>query len=572
MEHILRVNMSTLTIEKQDVPEEYKLLGGRGLTSRIVFDEVEPTCDPLGPKNKVILAPGLLAGTIAPSSGRLSIGAKSPLTGGIKESNAGGTVAQKLARLGVKAVIIEGVPENKGTHILLIDEAGCKIIQDQAYKGLGNYETAAKLQEIYGKDAGILSIGPAGEYGYSISGIACTNIEGMPSRHAARGGLGSVLGSKGVKAVVVKPSKSKAIQYNQLKTFKEISSDWAKEIIPSKKVMTELGTASLVSVVNKLGFLPTRNFSQGSFEEAENMSGQKLAEIVKQRGGKTGHPCHPGCVIRCSNIFNDENGEYLTSGLEYETLVLTGSNLGISDLDAIAWIDRFCDDFGIDTMSTGATLGVAAEAGLATFGDIDSFKNLLNEMKERTTLGRVLGQGSVVTGRVFGVKRVPAVKGQSMSAYDPRGLKGTGVTYLTCPMGADHTAANIMPGRVGFRPETKDGAPHDSDDMIQVQISRDVQIIVAVFDVTGLCFFVGTTTENIDLMARLINARYGTNLSMDDLLDIALNAIKTEVEFNKRAGITKAQNRLPEFMQTEPLQPKGYTFNIPQEEIDSIWD
>lgn len=573
MNKMLRINMTTLKCESTVIADKYRLLGGRGLTSRIIADEVEPCCEALGPQNIIVIAPGLLGGTNAPCSGRLSIGAKSPLTGGIKESNVGGKFAQIEAQLGIKAIIIEGACENNDSYILYIDDEGCKLINADEYKGIGNYETTARLIQEFGSETGILSVGPAGEHGYSIATIASTNMEGLPSRHAARGGMGSVMSSKGIKAVVIKGGdKTKNNRFENYDSFRNVAREWSKEIIPAKKTLTQIGTANLVSVVNELGLLPTRNFSAGCFESAEEISGEKLAELIKQRGGKSGHPCHPGCVIRCSNVFNNEDGQYVTSALEYETIVLNGSNLGLSSLDDIAEIDRFCDDFGIDTMDTGVTLGVAAEAGLAKFGDYDSFKKLLYQMKEKTTLGRVLGQGAKVTGRVFGVQRVPEVKGQGLSAYDPRGLKGTAVSYMTTPMGADHTAGNVLPGRGGFRPETQKGVPFDSDDAMQVQVSRDIQIMTTVCDLAGLCFFVGTTMDNMKIITQLVNFRYDTSLKAEELLDIALNTIKTEAEFNKKAGFTDANNRLPEFFMRETLEPKGYSFNVPQEEINNIWD
>lgn len=572
MKYILRIDMSTRSAERQSVPDSYKLLGGRGLTSAMISDEVDPTCDPLGERNKVVLAPGLLGGTTAPCSGRLSVGAKSPLTGGIKESNAGGTFAQKIARLGIKAISIENRPEADGTYILAIDEDGCKFIEDKSYKFLGNYRTVEKLRESYGDDISVLSIGPAGEYGYSIASVACTDLEGAPTRHAARGGIGSVLGSKGVKAIVVKTNNLRPLVPVQPDVFREVSTGWAKNLVDTRKILTTLGTASLVNTINMLGMLPTDNYQKGEFEGADNINGEKLAELIKQRGGKIGHPCHRGCVIRCSNIYNNEEGEYVTSGLEYETIALNGSNLGISDLDFIAGVSRFCDDFGIDTMDTGITLGVAAEAGIAAFGNPDSFMSLLDEMNNRTVLGKVLGQGAEVAGRVFGVRRVPVIKGQGLSAYDPRGLKGTGVTYMTSPMGADHTAGNVLPGRGGFRTETRGGAPHDSDDRLQVQVSRDIQIMAAVCDIAGLCIFVGTTEGNMDVIAQLISARYGVCIKAEDLLATALNTIKTEIRFNEKAGISETHNLLPEFMTKEPLAPRSYVFNIPVEDINAIWD
>ncbi|MDI3535141.1 MAG: aldehyde:ferredoxin oxidoreductase, partial [Thermosediminibacterales bacterium] len=436
MMKILRINMNNLAIAEEEAKGEYKNLGGRALTSRIIKDEVEPTCHPLGEHNKIIIAPGLLTGTTAPCSGRLSIGGKSPLTGTIKESNAGGTASQKIAKLGYKAIIIEGKARQDGLYIIKINTSGAEIIRADELKGMGTYQTAQTLRDKYGDSYSVICIGPAGEEKLSAASIAVTNIEGETSRHAARGGLGAVLGSKRIKAIIIDNEKQDKISYADEKGFKSQAAAFAKSLVETKQVLTKYGTANLVGPINALKGLPTRNFSVGEFEGASKISGEVLRERITERNGKTGHPCHPGCVIRCSNIYNDEKGNYITSGFEYETIILTGSNCGIDDLDVIAKIDRFCDDFGLDTMDTGAAIGVLMESGLLEFGDTEGVFNLLKEIKQLTPLGRIIGSGAEITGKVFGVTRVPTVKGQAISAYDPRAFKGTGVTYATSPMGA----------------------------------------------------------------------------------------------------------------------------------------
>jgi aldehyde:ferredoxin oxidoreductase len=318
-----------------------------------------------------------------------------------------------------------------------------------------------------------------------------------------------------------------------------------------------------VDPISAVGGLPTRNFSAGNFEGAEKINGRTLAETINARGGKVGHGCSPGCVIRCSNIYHDSEGNYVVSALEYETIVLMGSNLGIDSLDIIAGLNRKCNDYGLDTMEVGVAIGVAMEAGIAEFGDGKAALNLVDEIGRETVLGRMLGQGAAVTGRVLGVTRVPSVKGQAMSAYDPRALKGTGVTYATSPMGADHTAGNCLPGRGGVDPNLPEG---------QIKVSRDLQIMSTVVDAMGLCLFVGPLPDSMEVIAQLLARATGKTVSVEDVLEIGKRILKCELEFNRQAGFTKAHDRLPEFFKVEKLKPKDLVFDISDTEIDEVFN
>lgn len=567
---LVRMNLVDMSVKCEYVPDTLRFCGGRQLTSRIVSEEVPATCDPLGPKNKVVIAPGLLSHPFIPCSGRASVGAKSPLTGGIKESNVGGTASHSLVRLGIKGLVLEGGRPTGGPFIIRITPDTVSVLDASDMAGLTNYDLVKSLRDEFGPQVTVMSVGPAGERLLSIATMAVTDTHGYPSRHAGRGGLGAVLGSKGIKAIVLEPPRRSAGSADNLVGSKElrlVAKDWAVSISKAKKTLTTYGTANLVNTINLLGGLPTRNFSSGRFEEADAISGEALSRLIAERGGRSGHPCHPGCAIRCSNVYVDGNGKYLTSALEYETLALIGANCGISDLDAIAMADRRCDELGIDTMETGDTIAVAMEAGLAQFGDADAMLNLIEEVAKGTVLGRLLGQGATVAGKVLGITRIPAVKGQGMSAYDPRVFKGTGVTYATSPMGADHTAGNCLPGRGGLTPENRGGLDCDKPEG-QWHLSRDVQILTTVCDVLGLCFFVGTTSQNLETMALLLSHISGRDWNVDDLLEAGRDTLKVETDFNYHAGVGPWQNQLPDFFRTEALPPTGLVFDVPQEEMD----
>ena len=564
---ILRVDMDRLQVKWEPVGPEHEHLGGRALIAGILLAEVPPQCDPLGPKNKLIFAPGLLGGTSLSSSDRLSVGGKSPLTKGVKEANCGGSGGSDLARLDIKAVIVEGQPEAGKLYQLVLSGTKAELLPADDWRGLGTYATATKAREQWGTVCTVISIGQAGEFLMGAAGVACTGLGEQDCRVAARGGLGALMGSKGLKAIVVDASSTKPVPLADPELFRASARRFATELIESPKTgrkgaMHTYGTSAIVAAVNEMGAFPTRNFSEGSFEEAENLTGQRLREITLERGGKMGTACMAGCVIACCNVFVDEGGQPIVSTLQYETIGLLGSNLGLGSLDEIARLNRLCNDYGLDSIEAGAALGIAAEAGLARFGDEASFAALLDEIAAGSVLGRVLGQGAVVAGRVLGVSRVPAAKGQAMPAYDPRALKGNGVTYGTSPMGADHTAGNAFGARNEVDPLGTEG---------QRELSLNLQLGAAMLDATGLCLFARPPVfGDPQLMVDLLNGRYGWDWSVADLEEMQKAVLKTELAFNEMAGHTAADARMPEYMTREPLPPHNTVFDVPDSEMDAV--
>jgi aldehyde:ferredoxin oxidoreductase len=565
MEKIVRINMTHKSFTLKPVEEKYTLFGGRGLIAKILSEEVDPKCDPLGPENKLIFCPGLLGGTTAPCSGRLSVGGKSPLTGTIKEANAGGTFAQKLVSLGVKALVICGQPAADEWSLVFLSEDSVELLPADKYLGMNNYELTDALRKDFGDKISIASIGCAGERGYKNSTLQITDLEGHPSRAAARGGLGSVMGSKKIKAIIIKESGKCAATYLDKEKFIEKSRLYSKEVIKhpfTGQGLPALGTAMLVNPMNGMGILPTNNFSSGLFEFAEDISGERIAELQSKRGGLMKHSCHKGCIVQCSQIYNDANGKYLTSGFEYETIGLIGANCAIRDIDVIAQIDRMCDDLGIDTMDTGCTIAVCMEAGKIPWGDGAGAIMLVQEMKDGTDFGRLMGNGTETTGKALGVKRIPTVKGQAMAAYDPRGLKGTGITYATSTMGADHTAGNTI--SVPGNPADKVG---------KVEASRNCQVGFTLLDNLGLCIFVGVVFENpdnIQLMADMVAAKYGGEWDINKLMGLAVQTLSMEKQFNRDAGFTAKDDRLPDFFYTDALPNSGAIFDLEDEELAQV--
>jgi len=573
---LLRVCMKHRSVGFVDIPEKYRLLGGRALTSSIICDEVDPKCHPLGPNNKLVFAPGLVTGTVAPSSGRLSVGGKSPLTGTIKESNAGGIPAQMLARLGIKAIIVEDQPDDDEMYILKIDASGAELLPAGDLAGKGMYEFNSLVRDRYGKGTGIIAIGPAGEMKLLNAGISCNDMENGPGRYAGRGGLGAVMGSKGLKAIIVIEDEKRRVPIANKELFdkgrKKLTDALTSHDVTSN-ALTNYGTAVLINIMNEAGGLPTRNFSAGRFEGAAKISGEAINETTGKRGGvgKTGHPCHPGCVIRCSNVWAKPDGSYHVAPIEYESDWALGANCGIDDLDVIAELNYICNDTGLDTIEAGCTLAVAMEAGLAEFGDGQKAIELLREVGKGTPLGRILGNGTEFTAKAFGVTRCPTVKGQSMPAYEPRAVKGIGVTYATTTMGADHTAGYTIAPEI-----LKVGGDVDPATTEKAELARAFQATTVFIDTAGYCLFIAFAIldipEGFEGMVETVNGVLGTNWTTDDVTRLGLEWLKREREFNEAAGFTKADDRLPEFMRYEELPPHNTVWDVPDEILDAVHD
>ncbi len=568
MKTIIRVNTRARTISSEAATREQERWGGRSFIANLLNREVPPTCEPTGRHNKLIIAMGLLADTNVTTVGQTSIGGKSPLTGGVKESNTGGFFGKRLARLGIKAVVIEDVPAESFCSVLTIRANGAELVEVPELRGKLVGEAIPIIRARFGRNIGILCIGPAGEMMMYGAGIACMDDADVQMRYAGRGGLGALLGSKGIKAVVVDDTGTDyRPEYFDAALLKQAQ----KEIVdllmadPKTENRHHFGTPAILALANEVGLLPTRNFSTGQFEMIDRIKGEFVAEFIARRGGegRSGTSCVPGCVIQCSNVIPNASGKKIVASLQYENIVLLGSNCGIGDLDDIAELNDLCNQVGVDAIETGAAIGVAMEAGLLKFGDAAAAKDLIRQIGQGTHLGRIIGHGAELTGRIFGVRRIPALKGQAMPAYDPRALKGIGVTYATSPMGADHTAGNAFETLKTVNPLGTER---------QVETSRRLQIRAAILDTLGVCLFIRPAfVKNPQLLPTLLKARYGWDLTVEDVNRLGIEVLETEQAFNQRAGRSEEFCRFPEFMTEEPLPPNNTVFDIPHEQMAGIW-
>jgi aldehyde:ferredoxin oxidoreductase len=591
--HIVRVNMNDLSIKKEEVPDKYKSLGGRSLTSTIVYDEVTPTCEPLGPFNKFIVAPGIVTGSNAPSSGRLSVGAKSPLTHGIKESNAGGITPQKLARLGIKALIIEGLPKTDKWYNLVLTKDKYELVEGTEFANMGNYELIKKMWEKYPNQPGIIGCGIAGQKLMRSAGVFGNNIENTdPGRYAGRGGLGAVLGTKRIVAII---TDDHGCEFTQ-PVNKELYDTGRKKLVaalmehaitgPVQKdgkpygALSNFGTNVLHNILNEAGALPVRNWTKGQWDGAAKISGEATHEYIDAQKAldpksqaQYSHPCHKGCVMQCSNVVtypegHAKAGEVAVSCLEYESVWALGSNCEISDYWDVVELNRICNDLGLDTIEAGNTLGVAMEAGIIKFGDGPAAIELLKKVASNDPVGHLLGLGALGLGQAYGVTRVAHTKGQSLPAYDPRPIKGMGVVYAVGTMGGDHTQGyTIAPEilQVGGKPDPRDINKSD--------LSRAFLSTTAFLDSTGYCLFTAFAILDIpsglEGMVESVKGYLGVNEF--DLTKYGMDVLRKEREFNKKAGFTKVDDRLPEWMTKEPLPPHNVVFDVPDEELDKVF-
>jgi aldehyde:ferredoxin oxidoreductase len=523
------------------------LLGGRSLSARILLEECDPTCDPLGPDNVFVLAPGVLSGTAAPTSGRMSVGGKSPLTGGIKEANAGGNPAQDMMKLGYRVIVVKGQPaDSEQRWALDVTADGVSLKQVPECKGVWNYALIEQLSQSYSTNASFVSIGPAGERMMAGASVACTDgdKERRPARHAARGGLGAVMGSKGLKYVAVDAGKARARQGANKKEFTRLCKGNSKTYLDGPQPMKH-GTSPSVDMANMMYTFPYKNRIEGQSPDAPTLTGTGILASFEERGGGM-HNCMTGCIVSCSNIVHDPDGNYKTSALEFETLTLLGANCAVDTWDKVAELDRLCDEIGLDTIETGAALGVLMDSGGMEWGDSEAMKALIAEVAEGTERGVMIGNGADSVGRATGHPRVPTVRGQAIPAWDPRPLKATGVSYCTSAMGADHTAGLVVnPG----------AAPEEMP-----KLSQASQLTNAAVDSSGFCMFLMLPVEAIRVF---YGAFFGEEISREQFLDMTWQCLADEWEFNRLAGWEDGDGVMPDCMKTDGVGPTKMVYDVP---------
>ena len=563
---VLRINTRTAENHYEPFKEECKVYGQRGLIDKFIEAELDPKCDPLGPDNKLFIVTGVFAGTGVPSSGRISGGAKSPLTGTIKESTSGGMIGPYMTSQEIKGIILEDQPAADAPwQVIKIDPDGkVDFLPADEYMGKNTYEVSHMIQHTYGDKAGALVLGRAGEMGYKVASIMSIEFNtGHPCRAMGRGGLGAVLGSKKIKAIIMeKPNGKYAPPYVDKAKFEEDKKGIATVTKENPKCQgfTTKGTAGFLTGTNQTTrAIPIQNFRGGAVtpEQREHFGPEAWEAKNKVSGGHGSVPCHPGCVMRCSNIYNDPQGNHITSGLEYETVSLFCPNCLIWDFDVAARLDRLCDEMGIDTIEAGNLIAICMDGGVIEWGDGDGAIKLLEGMSEGTELGRIMGQGTVPLGKHLGVTRVPQCKGQSFAAYDPRTQPGGGIAYALSPQGADHSVGQVV-------------AP-DKNNREILAMAGNRMLDQCIVDNFGCTLMNAAYFGQPRFVPDLYEGLFGGEWDKEKLYEIGREMFRIERKFNKEAGFGPEDDMLPDFCVNEANPANDNKFDLTVEELEEVF-
>lgn len=548
MRNYHHIDLSSRQVRTEQLEGEAIVKAGRYLIAKTFTDAALADVDPLSPENPLIFSAGPFAGTNFSNANRLSVGCKSPLTLGIKEANGGGTFAFALGQLKIAGLTLTGA-SNDWTLIHLTKEGSIDFHDAADYMGMGNFETADKLHQRFGKKVSLGLCGPVGEYQGLLSGIAFSDVDLRPSRLAARGGVGAVMGSKKVKAIIVDLDRMPPL--HERKKVMGAVKEYRKmlDAEPAIIAFQETGTAMVADYTNHVGGIPVRNFTAGQAKDTETgvfkLGGDFLREQNLSRGGEQTHACMPGCIIQCSNVYADADGNEVVSPVEYETIGLLGTNCGLSDPDDLAQLNYIANDLGVDTIELGGTIGVLMDAGKGEFGDVAFMESVLDGLRQGTEEGKLHAQGTARVGEALGVARVPVIKRQAISAYDPRIIEVTGLSMMMTAQGADHTAGNLP---------SYDSKDKSTEELVAV--SLDMQVMCAAVDSLGLCVFGrSVTNEHVDFIVQAINDAHGVELEESFFVELGRETLKLENQFNKAAGFSEADDELPGFFYDEQLPP-----------------
>ncbi len=552
---VARVNLSSNSVEICELDEEfaYRYLGGRGFCARILYDEIKQGVDPLSPENVLVFATGPLTGTSFPSSGRYHVGAKSPLTGGIGESNAGGFFGPYMKLAGFDALIVEGASQKP--VYLLLESGRVKILPASALWGKTTYETQALLRQKHGSNARVACIGPAGENGVLISCIICD-----AGRAAGRTGLGAVMGSKKLKAVVARGSRSVELadpekaRREALRLFKKL-----RENRVTSKVFPERGTASAIGVVNRAGVLPTKNFQESLFEPWLDKSDRELMQKILV-GKKACWSCPMACGRRTRVASKEFSGE--GDGPEYEAIWALGPMCGVSSIEAIAKANYLANELGLDAISLGNTIACAMELnkrGLLPkeklvgvrleFGNPYALIECVWRTAYRVGIGEDISLGAKRLAERYGAPDVAMhAKGLELPAYDPRGLQGMALAYATSNRGGCHLRALVVMHELFGVKEV-----HDRFSTVgKARLVKEMQDAFAVIDSLVVCKFLFYAISIDDIVPYLCAAT-GWELGVDQLRTIGERIYNLERLFINREGFGEADDALPKRLVESPI-------------------
>lgn len=554
---ILRVDLTRgqWNVEELDRHLAQQFIGGRGLGSKILYDEIDPRIDPFSPDNKLIMATGPLTGTSASAAGRYMAITKSPLTGTIACSNSGGHFGAELKFAGFDLLIIEG--KAKEPVYLYVEDGKVEIREAMHLWGKTTHEATDQILNETDMDARVACIGPAGE---KLVRFAC--IINDKHRAAGRSGVGAVMGSKNLKAVAVKGTGSVGIANKE--AFRKATLEGFQKVKANPVTSTGLptyGTAVLVNVINQHGLFPTRNFQEGVFEGAEKISGESMAEQILIRN----RACF-ACPIACGRVTKTTHPKYAYSGEgpEYESDWSLGACCGVDQIDAIGKANYLCDILGMDPISAGVTIACGMELfqrGIITtkeigrslnFGDADAMVEMVKATGYREGFGDALAEGSYRLAERYGHPEYSmSVKKQEFPAYDGRGAQGMGLQYATSNRGACHVRGYMISPEILGAPQKLD--PFETEE--KAGWTKAFQDTTAIVDSSGICLF-NTFAIGVPEILEYLKAATGLEMSLEDLMKAGERIWNLERLFNLKAGITGKEDRLPDRIVKEPM-PEG---------------
>ncbi|MGE5676949.1 MAG: aldehyde ferredoxin oxidoreductase family protein, partial [Pseudomonadota bacterium] len=560
---LLRIDLNEKTVKAEvlDYDKGIKFLGGRGLGTKILMEEVDPKVDALSPENKLIFITGPLTGTPTPTGGRYMVVTKSPLTGTVACSNSGGYWGAELKNAGLDGIIFEG-KSDKPVYLYIEDDR--VEIRDASHVwGMNTTEATKTLEAECAEKARVCVIGPAGE---RLSRMAA--IMNDYSRAAGRSGVGAVMGSKNLKGIVVRGSGKPALYDGaKLKELVSANNKKIRENGVTGQGLPAYGTAVLVNIINENGVMPTNNFQKSYFDKAEEISGETLSEkyLVKK------DPCYR-CPIACGRYCKVDDIE--GGGPEYETVWSFGSDCGVSDMSAVIKANYWCNELGLDTISVGATIAAAMELyqrgyikeeeldGLSLdFGNAEAVIEWTKRIGLREGLGHKMSDGSYRLAEQYGVPEFSmTVKKQEIPAYDPRGIQGHGLSYATSNRGGCHVRAYLISPEILGLPEKLDRFSLEG----KAQWVKIFQDLTAVIDSMGLCLFTSFAMGAEDY-AGLYNAVTGSDYTAQTLLEAGERIWNLERLFNLEAGIKPEEDTLPKRLLEEEISEgpsKGWTHKL----------
>ncbi len=549
---LARINLSTgeIKVDQLDMELATKFIGGRGLGTKILYDEGVATVDPLSADNKLVYITGPMTGTASPTSGRYMVVTKSPLTGMIASSNSGGVWGAKLKYAGWDALIVEG-KASEWTYINVVDDK-IELLSAKDYVGLMSEEADEKLKEAH-PGCNVLNIGPAGEHQSLLAAIMNDK-----DRAAGRSGVGAVMGSKNLKAITV-TATAKVIEPFDADKLKEATKACNAKIRENGVTgggLPTYGTAVLVNIINNTGSFPTKNWQESYYDKADDISGETLKDTYLVKNAA----CHR-CPIACGRVI--KVGDKVVGGPEYEPLWAYGGNCGLHDLNAIDEANMWCNEYGLDAISTPCTIAAAMELyekgyikedecdGIPlTWGSSEAIVEWTKRMGEgKLPLAKLMANGSYRLCEHYGHPEFSmSVKKQEMPAYDARGIQGIGITYATSNRGGCHVRGYLISPEVLGLPEQLDRTTTEG----KAQWCKIFQDLTAVIDSMGLCLFSSFALGAPEYTA-LLNAGTGTNYTPEELLTVGERIYNIERLFNKAAGMKPEDDRLPKRLTEEPI-------------------